>query len=200
MDLTVYIVDDDDAVRESLTFLMRAQGFICRSYASAAAFLEQLRPEQHGCIISDIRMPGVDGIELINHLRAIECRMPVVVITGHADVPLAVRAMKAGVADFIEKPFESDAIVATVRRCLASVRERRSSETHRAAIKRRVATLTERETQVFSALFDGKSNKSIALELDISPRTVEIYRANVMSKMQADSLPQLVKMKMTISA
>ncbi len=194
MDLTVFVVDDDEAARDSLKFLMRTEGFTCRSYASAAAFLNQLVPEHHGCIITDVRMPEMDGIALVNRLKAIGSRIPVIVITGHADVPLAVKAMKAGVTDFIEKPFESDTILNAVRQCLEMTRSSKAQESYKAGVERHMATLTEREKQVFVALYEGLSNKEIAQSLDISPRTVEIYRANVMSKMQAQSLSGLVKM------
>jgi two-component system response regulator FixJ len=194
LDLTVFIVDDDQAARESLTFLLRTEGLMCRAYASALAFLHQLQPDQQGCIITDVRMPDMDGIALVNRLREIGCRVPIIVITGHADVPLAVQAMKAGVSDFIEKPFESDAILAAVRRCLELSRKSEVEESLRTVVERRLATLTERELQVCGAVVEGLSNKEVALSLAISPRTVEIYRANVMAKMQAGSLSELVRM------
>jgi two-component system response regulator FixJ len=194
VELTVFVVDDDEAARDSLTFLMRANGFTCRAYASASAFLSQLSPEHRGCMITDVRMPEMDGIALVSRLKDIGSQIPVIVMTGHADVPLAVKALKAGVADFIEKPFESDAIISAVRHCLELTRVSHAKESQKILVDRRMATLTEREKQVFVALHEGQSNKEIAVSLDISPRTVEIYRANVMSKMQAGSLSDLVKM------
>ncbi|MDB5438196.1 MAG: fixJ, partial [Caulobacteraceae bacterium] len=149
---------------------------------------------QRGCIISDVRMPDMDGIALLAELRVLACPMPVIVITGHADVPLAVKAMKAGAQDFIEKPFESEALLNAVRRGLEVNHESDARETRRAGVARRLASLSERETQVVERLVEGASNKEIALALGISPRTVEIYRANVMSKMQAASLSELVRM------
>ncbi len=142
----------------------------------------------------------MDGITLVRKLRELDCRMPIIVITGHADVPLAVQAMKAGVSDFIEKPFESDTILLAVRRCLEASRSSLLQESHREIVESRLASLTERERQVFEAVAEGHSNKEVALALSISPRTVEIYRANVMAKMQADSLSALVKMMLTAKA
>ena len=144
--------------------------------------------------MTDVRMPEMDGISLVHKLREIGCRIPIVVITGHADVALAVQAMKAGVSDFIEKPFESDTILAAVRRCLETSLSSEFQESLRAGVERRRATLTEREAQVCAAVVEGLSNKEAALALNISPRTVEIYRANVMAKMQAGSLSELVRM------
>lgn len=198
MYITVFVVDDDEAARESLVFLLRSEGITSRSYASAADFLGQLSEDHQGCIITDIRMPGMDGIALVEHLREIGCRIPVVVITGHGDVELAVQAMKAGVTDFIEKPFESDVILRAVRRALEITHQSHAHETHKQAIKRRMETLTSREMQVFEGVTEGRSNKELALSLAISPRTVEIYRANVMDKMHADSLSDLVRMMLTL--
>ena len=145
-------------------------------------------------------MAELDGITLVRKLQERDCRMPIIVITGHADVPLAVQAMKAGVSDFIEKPFESDVILLAVRRCLEASRRSRLQQSHREIIELRLASLTERERQVFEAVAGGASNKEVALSLSISPRTVEIYRANVMSKMQAESLSDLVQMMLTTRA
>ncbi|MDO9338310.1 MAG: response regulator FixJ [Caulobacter sp.] len=200
MDHTVFVVDDDEAARKSLTFLLRTEGVRSRAFESGPAFLEQLEPGQRGCVVTDVRMPEMDGITLVRKLKERDCRMPVIVITGHADVPLAVQAMKAGVADFIEKPFESDTILNAVRRCLEASRSLSVQESHRQIIESRMASLTERERQVFEAVAEGRSNKEIALSLSISPRTVEIYRANVMAKMQAESLSELVKMSLTARA
>jgi two-component system response regulator FixJ len=197
---TVFVIDDDVAARDSLTFLMRTEGMTSRAFDSARAFLDQLHKDQRGCIVTDVRMPGMDGIALVEALGEIGCIMPIIMITGHADVPLAVHAMKAGVADFIEKPFESETILGAVRSALETAHERDTVETRRAAIERRQATLTEREGQVLSQVVDGCSNKEIAQQLGISFRTVEIYRANVMSKMQAGSLSELVRMMILMAA
>ena len=194
MDLTSYVIDDDEAAQQSLTFLFRTESIRSRGFPSALSFLAQLQPEQRGCIVTDVRMPEMDGITLVNRLRELGCRMPVIVITGHADVPLAVAAMKAGAVDFIEKPFESDVILAAVRRCLEAARDLTGKQTEADLIERRIGSLTEREHQVLSAVVDGLSNKEVGLMLGISPRTVEIHRANVMSKMGAESLSALVRM------
>ncbi len=199
LELTVFVIDDDDAARNSLVFLLRAEGLISRSYSSALDFLKQLQPEHHGCVITDVRMPEMDGIELVHALNAMGCQMPIIVITGHADVPLAVQAMKAGVSDFIEKPFESGAILAAVRDGLERARDKAAIEMGRQSVERRMALLTEREEQVLNRLCDGLTNKEIGLNLGISSRTVEIYRATVMTKMSAKSLSDLVRMALTAS-
>ena len=191
------MIDDDDAARHSLVFLLRAEGLTSRSYSSAPEFLKQLQPEHRGCVITDVRMPEMDGIELVHALSAAGCRMPVIVITGHADVRLAVQAMKAGVSDFIEKPFESAAIIAAVRAGLERARDEDAVETERQSVERRRTLLTEREDQVLERLCDGLTNKEIGVSLGISSRTVEIYRASVMSKMNAKSLSDLVRMVLT---
>jgi two-component system response regulator FixJ len=195
VDFTTYVVDDDEAVRMSLAFLLRTETVRCRTFESARAFLEQVSPADRGCVITDVRMPGMDGISLVRHLQEHGVTMPVIVITGHADVPLAVQALKAGAADFIEKPFQGDAIIAAVRKCLETARQVDEVESRRLVIERREAMLTDRERQIYTAVTDGLSNKEIGLALQISPRTVEIHRANVMSKMQAEGLPELVRMK-----
>ena len=200
MDLTTYVVDDDQAARESLTFLLRTEGIRCRAFPSAPAFLDQLAPEDRGCIITDVRMPEMDGITLIGVLQDRGCRIPVIVITGHADVPLAVLAMKAGAVDFIEKPFESSVILGAVRRGLEFTTDVAEQDLRRTAVMRRMALLTEREKQVCDAVVEWRSNREIAAALAISPRTVEIYRANVMSKMQAESLSELVGMTLSLRA
>ena len=194
MELTVFVIDDDAAARNSLVFLLRAEGLTSRSYACAADFLKQLQPEHRGCIVTDVRMPDMDGIELVHALTAMSCSMPVIVVTGHADVPLAVQAMRAGVSDFIEKPFESATILSAVRDALERARDDDAAETGRQSVERRRAALTEREGQVLDLLCDGLTNKEIGVTLGISSRTVEIYRASVMSKMNAKSLSELVRM------
>jgi len=196
----VFVIDDDEGVRDSLTFLLRTAGFTSRSFASARAFLDQLHKDHEGCIVTDVRMPGMDGMALVKNLAEIGCVMPIIVITGHADVPLAVQAMKAGVADFIEKPLDGDALLRSVRLCLKDAEALNARETRKALIEGRRATLTERESQVLKLVVDGLSNKEVALALGISPRTVEIHRANVMSKMSAAGLSELVRMVLTSDA
>ncbi len=187
----VHIVDDDDAVRRSLAFLLSSAGLPVRLYEFASAFLAGLSAPQSGCLITDIRMPGMTGIELLKALQEKSLSMPAIVITGHGDVPLAVEAMKAGAVDFIEKPFEEEAILNAVKRAL----EQGSDENgDGAVVAARLATLSERERQVLDGLVAGNPNKTIARGLGISPRTVEVYRANLMTKMQAKSLSQLIRM------
>ena len=185
---TVFIVDDDDAVRDSLQVLLESAGLTVEAFASPTAFLGSSAPERPGCLLVDVRMPEMDGIELQEALTAANRRLPVIVMTGHADVPLAVRAMKAGAVDFIEKPFDDEVIIETVRRAL-ELRPAANPE-----IAQRLALLTPREREVLEGLVAGRANKVIAFDLDISPRTVEIHRARVMEKMQARSLSQLVRM------
>lgn len=190
----VHVIDDDDAVRDSLAFLLLTAGMVVRTHSSALAFLDNLPHSNAGCIVTDIRMPGMTGLELVERLRAMSNPLPIVIITGHADVPLAVQAMKAGVVDFIEKPFGDAAILDTLRNVLRENDAQRDREAERAVVAARLANLSQRELQVLDRLVAGQPNKSIAHELGISPRTVEVYRANVMSKMHANSLSELVRM------
>ncbi|HKA73376.1 MAG TPA: response regulator FixJ [Xanthobacteraceae bacterium] len=193
-DVMVHVIDDDDAVRQSLEFLLRTARLNVRTYESAKAFLEVLPQIQAGCVITDVRMPEVSGIDLLKRLKKFNRDIPVIVMTGHGDVPLAVEAMKIGAMDFFEKPFDDEAMVAAVRAAL----NRGLSDSHRAAelaqIRGRLTELSNRERQVLEGLVAGRPNKVIAYDLGISPRTVEIYRANVMTKMQASSLSDLVRM------
>jgi two-component system response regulator FixJ len=190
----VHVIDDDADVRQSLAFLLSTAGFAVRVHESGAAFLKNLSSAQDGCIVTDVRMPGVDGIELQRRLKAANSTMPVIVMTGHGDIALAVEAMKAGALDFIEKPFDDEVMLTAIRTALA----RRSSELERGSasseVQARLDLLSERERQVLGGLVEGKPNKIIAYDLGISARTVEIYRANVMTKMRADSLSALVRM------
>jgi two-component system, LuxR family, response regulator FixJ len=188
----VHVIDDDDAIRESLTFLLESAELEVRAYDSANAFLEAL-PHVHGCVVTDVRMPGVSGIELLRHLRIMGVALPVIVITGHADVPLAVEAMKSGAIDFIEKPFDDDEILSTIRSALNRHERNSRREAQRSEVHARLGALSGRERQVLEGLVVGCQNKTIASNLGISARTVEIYRANVMTKMQAKSLSGLVR-------
>lgn len=194
----VYAIDDDDAARDSLQFLLESHGHRVRTFESASAFLKELPKHDAGCVITDVRMPGMTGIELLKTLKAHSFPLPVIVITGHGDIPLAVEAMREGAADFIEKPYEEDALLRSIERAFASSKSTITVDTAKADILRRISELSGRENEVLAGLVVGKSNKVIAIDLDISPRTVEIYRANVMAKMGADSLPALVRM--TIAA
>jgi two-component system response regulator FixJ len=187
----IHIVDDDAAVRQSLAFLLGSAGLAVRLYESAPAFLEALSGVKSGCLITDIRMPGMTGLELLHELKAKSCGLPAIVITGHGDVPLAVEAMKAGAVDFIEKPFDQEAILNAVKTALD-----RGAGDHGdgAEIAAKLASLSERERQVLDGLIAGHPNKTIAHDLGISPRTVEVYRANLMAKMAARSLSELIRM------
>lgn len=190
----VHVIDDDIAVRQSLAFLLSTAGLAVRVHESAVAFLEVLPDAQEGCIVTDVRMPGMDGLELQRRLRENRIGLPVIVITGHGDVALAVEAMKAGAADFIEKPFDDEVLVGAIRSALARHSRDAQDDARINEIRRRLELLSEREREVLDGLAAGKPNKIIAYDLGISPRTVEVYRANVMTKMQADSLSELVRM------
>ena len=193
-DPVVHVIDDDDSARESLTFLLGCVGFEVESHASAIEFLKALPGRRPGCIITDIRMPEMSGEELIGRLKAEGVVDPVIVITGHADVPMAIRAMHAGVADFLEKPFSDDEILGAVRSALARREDHAQLAAEREGIRARRATLSPRERDVLVGLIQGLANKAIAYDLQISARTVEVYRAGVMTKMQARSLSELVRM------
>ncbi|MGX5734780.1 response regulator FixJ [Bosea thiooxidans] len=195
----VHVVDDDLAVRQSLSFLLASDGFPVRLHESAGHFLNSVKEAPAGCIITDVRMPGIDGIEFLRCLAARGFGLPVVVMTGHADVSLAVEAMKEGAVDFIEKPFDDELLLASVRSALDRHQRRTQREAQGVDILVRLQTLSERERQVLDRLVEGKANKVIAHELGISPRTVEIYRANVMTKMRATSLPELVRFALLVN-
>ncbi|GGF19955.1 DNA-binding response regulator [Aliidongia dinghuensis] len=193
IDGVVHVIDDDEAVRDSLRFMLEAARFDVHTYESATAFLELLPMPATGCIVTDVRMADTNGLELIRHLKRRGAGRPVIVITGHADVPLAVEAMKAGVVDFIEKPFDEERLIGSIRSALNG--EGRLVETDSPeAIRARLVALSARERDVLDGVVSGRSNKVIAFQLGISPRTVEVYRANLMSKMQAGSLSELVRM------
>src|SRR5215470_6572460 len=197
-DAIVHVIDDDEAVRHSIEFLLRTAGLPTRTYDSASAFLDALPTIDPGCIITDVRMPGMSGIELLRRLGEMRVRMPVIVITGHGDVPLAVEAMKNGAFDFLEKPFADDLLLRSVRSALNRSQENAERDAECAEVEARLATLTNRERDVLEGLVAGKPNKIIAFDLAISPRTVEIYRANVMTKMEAASLSELVRMTLVV--
>ena len=187
----VHIVDDDAAVRQSLAFLLSSAGLAVRLYDSASAFLAGFASVKGGCLITDMRMPDMTGLELLHALKAKACGLPAIVITGHGDVALAVEAMKAGAIDFIEKPFDEEAILTAVQ---AALEHGTGDRGDAAAVVERLASLSERERQVLQGLIAGHPNKTIAYDLGISPRTVEVYRANLMAKMEARSLSELIRM------
>lgn len=195
-DSILYVIDDDDAARDALTFLLRSAGFDVQAFETATAFLAAVRPVSRGCVITDVRMPEMTGIELLRRLRQGGSDVPVIVITGHGDIPLAVEAMKLGAADFFEKPYDDEALLQAVRTALDHKQGADQQAAQRAEISERLASLSNRERQVLEGLVAGKPNKVIAFDHGISPRTVEIYRANVMTKMQAQSLSDLVRMAM----
>jgi two-component system, LuxR family, response regulator FixJ len=194
----VYVIDDDEALRESLAFLLRAAQIGVQVYPSAVAFLDKLPDASSGCVITDVRMPGMGGIELLRRLKELRIGLPVIVITGHGDVPLAVEAMKFGAVDFLEKPFDDDVLLASVRSALAWQVGETKRHTERAEIETKLSALSNRERDVLAGLVAGRANKQIAFDLGISPRTVEIYRANLMNKMQAASLSELVRMALIV--
>jgi two-component system response regulator FixJ len=190
----ICIVDDDAAVRDSVQALLETAGHSVRAFARARALLAEYEKLACACLIADIRMPDMDGLTLQEELVRLKAGIPVVIITGHGDVALAVRAMKAGAVDFIEKPFDDDVLLAAVDRAIAAGRDARGKASQSEDAVARVAALSTRERQVLEGLVAGKANKVIAYDLSISPRTVEIYRANVMTKMQAKSLSELVRL------
>ncbi|MDZ4381490.1 MAG: response regulator FixJ [Parvibaculum sp.] len=188
----IFIIDDDDAVRASLCALLEAAGFGVAAFASAAAFLGSYSADLAGCIVADIRMPEMDGLELQQELVRRRARLPLIAMTGHGDVPLAVRAMKEGAVDFIEKPFDADDLLAAIERALEISRSRPAGPPGQDVLAL-VESLTSREKQVLEHLVAGHPNKVIAYELDISPRTVEVHRAHLMEKMKVRSLPEVVR-------
>jgi two-component system response regulator FixJ len=193
-DLIVYIVDDDDAVRDSLSVLLESKAYIVRSFGSAPEFLAAAPSLPVGCLIADIRMPEMDGLELQQRLIERSLHFPMIVITGHGDVPLAVRAMKAGAIDFIEKPFASEAILDSLAAAVVRLATTHKQDPMRVAAAAKLALLSPREREVLEGLLAGLPNKSIAYDLAISPRTVEIHRARVMDKMGARSLTELIRL------
>ncbi len=193
----IYIIDDDDAVRQSLQFLLKTAGLKAQTFESARAFFMVLPQVTSGCVITDVRMPDITGIDLLKKVKEVNPDLPVIVITGHGDIALAVEAMKIGAMDFLEKPFDDDQLLASVRTALDREAEVARRHAELADIHQKLAALSNRERQVLEGLVVGNPNKTIAFDLGISPRTVEIYRANLMTKMAANSLSDLVRMAMT---
>ena len=189
----VFVVDDDQAVRESLALLVQSVGIEAETFASAREFLDTYRPDQRGCLITDIRMPGMSGLELQEQLSSDGVRIPVIVLTGHGDVPAAVRALKGGAVDFVEKPFNPQALLDLVQQAIAKDAEIRELADQEAAVAERMSLLTPREHEVMTLVVAGKANKVIAIELSISERTVELHRGRIMKKMQARSLAELMR-------
>jgi two-component system response regulator FixJ len=192
----VYVIDDDEAMRDSLHFLLDSSGFDVTLFENAQRFLDALPELAFGCVISDVRMPGIDGIELLKQMKAAPSTFPILIMTGHGDVPLAVEAMKLGAIDFIEKPFEDERLITMIETAIRQAEPAARNDAIAQDIVTRIATLSPRERQVMDGLMAGLSNKLIAREYDISPRTIEVYRANVMTKMGANSLSELVRLAM----
>ena len=196
----VHIVDDDSAIRSSLSFLMKSVGFDSRAYASAEAFLDQADLDRLGCLVVDVRMHGMSGLELQQLLNERGSKLPVIIITGHGDVPMAVQAMKAGAVDFLEKPYDNELLITRIRQCLQEVSTEQNRESKVAKAKSQLAQLTPRELEVMNLLVAGKHNKAIADDLDISVRTAEAHRAKVMKKLHADSLSDIVRVALLMQS
>ncbi len=197
-DPIIFVVDDDEAVRLSTEMLIRSMGLRVETFESATEFLEDFDPQQPGCVILDIRMPGMSGLELQDHLNEMKASIPIIFVTGHGDVPMAVTAMKAGAVDFIQKPFRDQELIDRVHAALDEDREQRQEAAAQGEINERIKTLTSREFEVMGLVVEGKPNKAIAFDLGLSPRTVEIHRARVMQKMAAGSLADLVRMALRV--
>ncbi len=195
---TVFIVDDDPAMRDSLGFLIGSVGRSVETHASAEEFLTAYDNDRPGCIVLDVRMPGLSGLELMEKLQEDRFAPPVVLITGHGDIPMAVRALKAGAFDFIEKPFSDQVLLERIQQALQQDAVERAAEQDRTDIERRCGRLTARETQVFELVVSGKPNKVVASDLGLSQKTVEVHRAHVMEKMRAESFADLVKMAVVL--
>lgn len=191
---TIFVVDDDDAVRESMQALLESVGYRVEVFGRGRQFLDAYDTPRPGCLLLDVRMPDLSGLEIQQQLRAGPDRLPIIIITGHGDVPMAVTAMKAGAFDFIEKPFNEEVLLDTIKRALLLIDERKVDDASIENSANRIAGLTPREREVLDQLLIGRQNKAIAAELGISPRTVEIHRARVMQKMQANSLSHLIRM------
>jgi two-component system response regulator FixJ len=196
---TVYVVDDDDAVRNSLKLLLKSAGLVAETAASAPEFLNVYDPSNPGCLVLDVRMPGMSGLEMQHELNVRGAMIPVIFITGHGDIPMAVEAMQHGAFDFLQKPFRDSDLLDRVSRALARDTENRTRMRHTDRIRERLASLSPREREVLDLVTQGKANKMVAGDLGVSQRTVEIHRAHVMQKMEAGSLAELVRMMMTVA-
>ncbi|MBT8079094.1 MAG: response regulator transcription factor [Gammaproteobacteria bacterium] len=194
---TIYIVDDDQAIRHAMGLLMKSVGLTCEIFESADEFLADHTNGRSGCLVLDIRMPGMGGLELQDKLRDLDCTLPIIFITGHGDIPMAVEAMQKGAFDFIQKPFRDQELLDRIQDALKTEREQRSRREKLSVVRDKLSRLTKREHEVFDLVVTGKPNKIIAHELGVSQRTVEIHRARVMEKMEARSLADLVRMQLT---
>ena len=196
VEATVYLVEDDDAVRDSLQMVLESVGHKVASYSRGDTFLEAYTPEMAGCMVLDIRMPGMNGMELQRQLNARNSILPIIFVTGHGDVPMAVDAMQRGAVDFVQKPYREEELLGKIQQAITADAENRADLEEKDKIRAKLADLTPRETQVMELMIEGKANKVIAYDLDISQRTVEIHRARVMEKMGVRSLAHLVRMVM----
>ncbi|MBK8970178.1 MAG: response regulator transcription factor [Hahellaceae bacterium] len=190
----VYVVEDDEAVRDSLAMLLKAENYVVKTYESAEAFLKENVRELRGAMVLDIRMPGLTGMELHKKLLAMNCALPVIFVTGHGDVAMAVEAMKLGAVDFVQKPYRDEELLSKIEEALKMDAEQQAALAHKEELKRRIESLTPRESEIMEMMVEGNANKVIAIDLDISQRTVEIHRSRVMQKMGTHSLAQLVQM------
>ena len=196
----VFVVDDDRAMRDSLRWLLESIGLTVRTYATAAEFLREHQPSQPGCLVLDVRMPGMSGLDLQAELVKRGAELPTIVVTGHAEVAMAVRAVKAGAIDFIEKPFSDQLLLDRVRQALEIDRQSREVRARREEARRRLASLSAREREVLELVAAGKANKEVAAALGLSTKTVEVHRAHVMSKMAVDSLAELIRVTILAGA
>jgi two-component system response regulator FixJ len=194
----IHVVDDDEAIRDSVAFQLQTAGYQTLAYDSAESFLAALPEVTRGCVLTDVRMPGLSGLELVLQLVKLGFKHPIIMMTGHGDIPLAVEAMKAGVVDFIEKPLDDDILLAAIARALSKPAAAEQQDEQRAAWQARFALLSPRERDVLTGVIAGKPNKIIAYELGISPRTVEVYRAGLMTKTEASSLSELIRMALRL--
>jgi two-component system, LuxR family, response regulator FixJ len=191
---TVYLVDDDEAIRHSASFMLRHAGYLVKTFADGISFLDQVRETQNGCILLDVRMPGMDGLAVQATLNKRGINMPVIILTGHGDVPVAVEAMKGGALEFLEKPYEKTALVGAIENAFSALESQTAEDRRSLEAKARLDQLTPRETEVLECLVAGQTNKGIAQTLSISPRTVEIHRAHMMEKLEADSLSSALRL------
>ncbi|MDH3316370.1 MAG: response regulator [Gammaproteobacteria bacterium] len=193
-DATVYVVDDDEAIRHSLNLLIGAVGLNVRVFSDAASFIEAFDPALRGCIVADLSMPGMNGLEMQERLNQLDCRLPIIFLSGHGDVPAAVRALQKGAVDFLEKPFNPKLLLERIEQAVARDSDLSAAEEKKAEIASRIKKLTAREREIMTLVADGKSSKIIALDLGISERTVELHRFHIMKKMQARSVADLMRM------
>jgi len=195
---TVFVVDDDQAMRDSLRWLIESVGIVVETYANAEEFLNSLDASKPGCLLTDVRMPGLSGLELQDVLAERKIKLPVIIITGHADVPMAIRAMKKGAIEFIEKPFNNEILLERIRQGIEKDSQIRRTTADREEIAARLALLSAREQAVMQKIIDGKPNKVVAEELGLSQKTIEVHRASVMKKMRADSVAELVRLALAL--